>query len=55
VWGSSSGWLVFYAALAFGWQGRCRGVELLPCLVAEARRVAAEVGITGACTGLTRD
>ena len=30
VWGSSLGWLVFYAALTFGW--KCVGIELLTCL-----------------------
>ena len=30
VWGSSLGWLVFYAALTFGW--KCMGIELLTCL-----------------------
>jgi hypothetical protein len=51
VWGSSLGWLVLYAALALGWAGPCRGVELLPCLVDEARRVAAALGVEGGWAG----
>ena len=38
VWGSSVGWMVFYAALGLGC--RARGVELLPALDAVARGVA---------------
>ncbi|KAI8470449.1 MAG: hypothetical protein J3K34DRAFT_509624 [Monoraphidium minutum] len=46
VWGSSTGWLAFYGASAFGWRA-CRGVELLPCLVDEARAAAARLGFQG--------
>ncbi|GBF88782.1 hypothetical protein Rsub_01683 [Raphidocelis subcapitata] len=45
VWGSSLGWLPFYGGLALGWPSS--GVELLPCLVEEARRVAAANGVEG--------
>mgnify|MGYP001811214550 CR=1 FL=1 len=47
VWGSSTGWLVLYGAIAFGWR-RCAGVELLACLVQEARQAAARLGVAGA-------
>jgi hypothetical protein len=40
VWGSSSGWLVLYAALGLG--VRAVGYELLECHVDTARRVARE-------------
>lgn len=39
VWGSSLGWLVFFARLAHGWHAE--GYELLGCLVNEARSTAA--------------
>lgn len=42
VWGSSTGWLAFYGALAYGWQAH--GVELLPGLVEVARDVAERHG-----------
>lgn len=45
VWGSSVGWMLFYAALAYGWP--CVGYELLPCLVDAANVVAEEHGFTG--------
>lgn len=45
VWGSSTGWLVFFGAITFGW--RCRGVEILPCLHEEACRLAAELQLQG--------
>ena len=40
MWGSSSGWLVLYAALGLG--VRAVGYELLECHVDTARRVARE-------------
>lgn len=43
VWGSSSGWLLFYGALTCGW--RCVGYELLSCLAERSRQVAAEHGL----------
>ena len=43
VWGSSLGWLVFYAHLAYGWPAV--GIELLPCLVKEAAGLAAQHGL----------
>lgn len=46
VWGSSAGWLVLYGAAAKGWR-LCTGVELLPCLVQEARTAAARLGYEG--------
>jgi hypothetical protein len=46
VWGSSAGWLVFYARLGLGWP-RCVGVELLPCLVEAANGAAAVNGVDG--------
>lgn len=41
VWGSSSGSLVLYASLAYGWS--CVGVELLHCLSARAQQCLREV------------
>ena len=42
VWGSSVGWLVFFGCLAYGW--RSRGVEILGCLVEEARQAEEYAG-----------
>jgi hypothetical protein len=46
VWGSSTGWLAFYGALAFGWADN-RGVEILPCLVADADATAQHFAVPG--------
>ena len=46
VWGSSLGWLVFYAALTYG--VKSRGVELLEDLCAVSSEVGRELGVVGA-------
>ena len=45
VLGSSTGWLCFYGACVYGF--RTRGIELLPNLVAAAKRTAREAAIFG--------
>ena len=45
VWGSSSGSLVFFGALTYKW--RSRGVEILPCLVADASAIQQALAVEG--------